>query len=86
MTVLEATATGLPVLSYKLNYGELIDKYMSGFYSNCNFMLLNNNLYKLLNNTKYLKRSSEYARNYAHTIHNIAYNISIFISYLKDKT
>ncbi len=84
MTVLEATATGLPVLSYKLNYGELIDNYMAGFYSYCNLKLLNNNLCKLLNNTKYLNRSSEYARNYAYTIHNISYNISTFISYLKD--
>jgi len=84
MTVLEATATGLPVLSYKLNYGELIGKYNAGLNCNGNTILFNNCLIYIVSNAKNLKSKSDNAICYATNIHNLSNTTSTLISYLKN--
>lgn len=84
MTVLEATATGLPVLSYKLNYGELIDRFFGGVFCNGDFSVLNSSLVRFLKYKNIFTYYSINAFNYYSKHHSIkntsGYLINILLS------
>jgi glycosyltransferase involved in cell wall biosynthesis len=83
MTVLEATASGIPVLSYKLNYGTLINGYNGGYFCNDNFELMNEYLNVLHGNESQFKLMSDGASRYARDNHSIENNVKKFIEILK---
>ncbi|MGV7930892.1 MAG: glycosyltransferase family 4 protein [Spirochaetota bacterium] len=72
MTVLEATATGLPVLSYKLNYGELIDVYKGGVYCDGDFDELNASLRNTVSQHTHYNTMSQNASGYFKNTHDIS--------------
>ncbi|MFT4303768.1 MAG: glycosyltransferase family 4 protein [Candidatus Woesearchaeota archaeon] len=79
MTVLEATSCGIPIISYKLNYDYLIDKYEGGVLCNSNFNVFNEEFNSLLKNPFKLKEKSQNAYKYAKDNHNIKINAKTFI-------
>ena len=83
MTVLEATATGLPIISYILNYDNLITKYNAGFYCRNDFDLMNNNLRTLLSDKKLYSRMSDNAFEFTKVNHDINVNAEFFLSLIK---
>lgn len=86
MTVLEATATGLPVLSYKLNYGELIDVYKGGAYCDGKINKLTYFLRKLTSTKILYESKSLQAIKYANDNHHITITtnslIGLFYNYI----
>jgi len=80
MTVLEATATGLPVLSYKLNYGELLNTYGAGYYCAGRRELLNTYLKNLINDKQLKSDKSNKSILYANETHSIRVNVSILLN------
>ena len=84
MTVLEATATGLPILSYKLNYGELIDSYKAGMYCDGNFFKLVQFLTQIIKNKKVYSKMSYSAFNYFLKVYSIEKNVDLLLYYLME--
>ncbi|TAL33465.1 MAG: glycosyltransferase [Spirochaetes bacterium] len=82
MTVLEATATGLPVLSYKLNYGELLNNYEAGYYCEGSMKLIYSYFTKLLTDSRMYHRKSNRAFSYAYDLHSIESNVAALINLL----
>jgi glycosyltransferase involved in cell wall biosynthesis len=78
MTILEATSCCVPVISSKLNYDYLIDKYNGGIYCNNNFNKLKESFKDLILNNKKLKEYSKNAYKYAKDYHNIKVNAKKF--------
>lgn len=82
MTVLEAGASGLPVLSYNLNYGNIFEKYNAGFLSNGDFKLMNKQLLGLVNSVKTYKEKSDGVQRFIDENHNLKYTAKILIEYI----
>lgn len=83
MVVLEACSLGLPVLSLKLNYGELITKHHGGIFCENQFTSLNRNLKILLGNNETYHLISQGAKTYVNTVHNIKKNIKPLLRHLE---
>ncbi len=79
MTVLEATATGLPVLSYKLNYGELLNTYGAGYYCYGKIEQLKSCLNKLIDDAPLRSGKSHNSTLYANRMHSIKENIDLLL-------
>lgn len=84
MTVLEAGASGLPILSYHLNYGNIFEKYNAGFLSNGDFNLFNTQFAFLLKNKKIYKERSEGVLKFIDENHNLKYTAQKLIDYITD--
>ena len=84
LTVIEAAATGLPVLSLNYNYGNLIDEYHAGFFCNGDLNQMNENFLRLMNDEKLLKFMSKNAMAYADVNHNSSKNVLILLKYLNE--
>ncbi len=84
MTVLEAAAAGVPILSYKLNYGDIFLKYNAGYYCDNDFTILNTCLLKVKNDRTLYKCISAGALNYAITYHSINNNVTALLSHLRN--
>jgi glycosyltransferase involved in cell wall biosynthesis len=80
MTVLEATATSLPVLSLSLNYGSLIDEYCGGIFCNNNEELLNASFIRLSDDMALYNKMSQNAYEYVKDNHDIVKNAKTFLS------
>ncbi len=80
MTVLEAAATGLPIISYILNYDNLITKYNAGFCCKNNFDLMNDNLRTLLSDKNLYSRMSNNAFEFTKENHDIDTNAEKFLT------
>jgi len=74
MTVLEAAATGLPILSLHLNYGEMLTSYKAGCLSN-DILTLSRNFRHLIKNKKVWEEQSRNARNYIEKNHQLNLNM-----------
>ncbi len=74
LTVLEATASGVPVISLNYSYGNLIDGYGAGFYCNGSMEKMNEYFNKLINNKNLLDEMSKNAYRYSYENHNIKTN------------
>ena len=74
LTVIEAAAYGVPVISLNFNYGELIDKYKAGFYCEGDLNKMNFFFQKLMNDNDLLKETSNKALKYVKENHNIKAN------------
>lgn len=83
MVVLEACSLGLPILSLKLNYGELISMHHGGICCEGQFSSFSHNLNLLLNNNEKYGRISQGAKTYVNTVHNIKKNIKQLLRHLK---
>lgn len=79
MTVLEATATGLPVLSYRLNYGELLNKYGAGYYCGGRLEALSTYLRNLIKGKQLQSDKSHKSILYANETHSIRENVNILL-------
>jgi len=82
MTVLEATACGLPVLSYKLDYDFLTDEYEGGFSYDGDFESLKKDFLTLSSSSTALKAYSKNAYRYAKENHDIKVNVGKFLEIL----
>jgi glycosyltransferase involved in cell wall biosynthesis len=78
MTVLEAASCGVPIISYKLNYDYLIDKYNGGIYCNNNFVKFKKVFKELITNDYMLANYSKNVYKYAKENHDIKINTNIF--------
>ncbi|MBN1765571.1 MAG: glycosyltransferase family 4 protein [Sedimentisphaerales bacterium] len=79
MTVLEAAATGLPVLSYKLNYGGLLNSYNAGYHCLGSKDMLDTYLTNLIKDNKLLSEKSNKSIRYANEAHSIKKNVNILL-------
>jgi glycosyltransferase involved in cell wall biosynthesis len=79
MTVLEATATGLPVLSYKLNYGELLTEYEAGYYCSGDPNRFRSLFTKIIKDGSLYRQKAERAFSYAGEFHSIEKNADALI-------
>jgi glycosyltransferase involved in cell wall biosynthesis len=71
MVVLEACASGLPVISYKLNYGLLIDEYHGGIFCNGSIDEMTRQIQKLSGNFELLSSMSKNAIKFVSENHDI---------------
>ncbi len=83
MVVLEACSLGLPILSLKLNYSELITKHNGGIFCEDQFYLFNKNLKILLRDKKKYGLISQGARTYVNFVHDIKKNIERLLWHLE---
>lgn len=79
MTVLEASANGLPVLSLNLNYDYLIEKYHGGVFCEGRKELLDEWFVKICNDKVLYEAMSQKAYKYAEDIHDIKKNTVKFL-------
>jgi glycosyltransferase involved in cell wall biosynthesis len=79
MVVLEAAATGLPILSYNLSYGDLVEKYHGGFNCQGDFSLLNDRFSTIVENPEMCKTMGNNAYKYIFEHHNIKINANEFL-------
>jgi len=78
MTILEAASCGVPIISYKLNYNYLIDKYEGGIYCNNDFNELKKTFEDLTLKNKKIKKYSKNVYEYAKENHDIKVNAKKF--------
>jgi glycosyltransferase involved in cell wall biosynthesis len=83
MVVLEAAASGLPILSYSLNYDYLIDDYKAGYYSASDFALFDSQFKKLQSDHMLFLQTSTNALKYIDEKHTINSITNDFIETLK---
>ena len=76
MTVLEATASGVPILSLNLDYGELIAEYKAGFFCDGDIEKLHRYLRLLAEDADLLIEMGQNAVKYVYENHNIKDNVS----------
>ncbi|HOO72686.1 MAG TPA: glycosyltransferase [Spirochaetota bacterium] len=79
MAVLEAAATGLPILSLNLNYGDLFDKYNAGYHSK-DIEHLCEDFLTLVNDKKLYDIQSENAKRYINENHLLSVNIKTLVN------
>ena len=84
MTVLEAAASRLPILSLKLNYGNLFSHYRAGFYCNGDVAIMNRRLKELIDNRDVYQRMSDNASQYIEENHDIKTNVERLIGFLQE--
>lgn len=77
--VLEATVSGLPVVSLSLQYGGLIDEFQGGIVCNDSLTNLSANTRLLLEQQSQYKKASTGAKKYTTTNHEITKNASLFL-------
>lgn len=75
MVVLEAAAVGVPILSLKINYDDLIDKYKGGMYCNSDLNTMIREFKLLVSDSEFNKQMSENAVKYIYEKHNIIENV-----------
>ena len=75
MTVLEAAANKLPILSYSLNYNLLIDQYGGGILGNGTLEDFYNGFDQLVNNASLRSKKGEQAFNYISDHHDLNKNV-----------
>ncbi len=80
MTVLEAASCGLPIISYKLNYDYLIDKYQGGIFCNGSFEEMIRSFDELLNNEALYENMKKNAYEYVKENHDIEINARKFLN------
>ncbi len=83
MTVLEASSCGVPVISYKLNYDFLIDKYNGGVFCNDNFNLVEKYFKEIVSDDKKLEELAKNVYRYAKENHDIEINANKFLNIIK---
>jgi glycosyltransferase involved in cell wall biosynthesis len=74
MVVLEASASQIPILSYNLNYDDLIDKYKGGIFCNSNFEFMNKKFKYLTKNENKCLEMGKNARKYIGENHDLKIN------------
>ena len=84
MVILEATACGLPILSYKLNYSYLIDDYEGGILCNGSMEEMSGNLVKLLADDDLRKKLGRNSYRYATEKHDITKNAHQFVKIVRE--
>jgi len=82
LTVIEAAATGLPVLSLNYNYGNLIDEYHAGFFCNGDLNQMNEFFFKLMSDIELLNSMSKNAIAYASDNHDSKKNVLALLNYI----
>ncbi len=82
MTVLEAAASKLPILSLKLNYGNLFSHYNAGFHCEGDVAIMNRRLKELIEDKDLYQRMSDNALQYAGENHDIKMNVKKLIKFL----
>lgn len=82
LTVIEATATGLPVFSLNYSYGTLIEKYNAGYYCEGSIQKMNHLFQKLLSDNSLLENMSKQAYKYANENHNSKKNVQLLIDWI----
>lgn len=80
MTVLEAAAAGVPILSYKLNYGDIFLKYNAGYYCDNDTTRFNEYLNILTRQPMVHREKSSGALAYSRDNHDIHRNIQLLLS------
>ena len=79
MVVLEAAAVGVPVLSLKINYDDLIDTYHGGIFCESDFIRMNENLKLLVSDENLNREMSKNAKQYVMENHDIVKNVKTLI-------
>ncbi len=82
LTVIEAVATGLPVLTLNYNYGTLIDEYHAGFFCNGDLNQMNEFFFKLMSDIELLNSMSKNAIAYASDNHDSKKNVLALLNYI----
>ncbi len=85
MVVLEASASGIPILSLNLNYGDLFSKYNGGFFCNGHFTLMSQYLREVYNNKELYSIKSEGAASYIKENHNIKTNVKKLYGFINSR-
>ena len=75
MTVLEAGAVGVPVLSLNLNYGELIDRYGGGVYCGGDRSKMEETLRLMVEDEQLYREMAEGVKGYIQETHDIVRNV-----------
>lgn len=83
MTVIEACASRIPILSLKLNFGDLINEYQGGFYCYNRFEKFDEYFKLLLKDDDLYQRMSENAFKYVEKNHNIISNTKKFYKLIR---
>jgi glycosyltransferase involved in cell wall biosynthesis len=83
MVVLEAASLNLPIITYSLNYDDLIDNYKGGLFCSNNPNVLDENFNKLVLDQNKLEIMGDNARKYIESYHDININIKKFLKILK---
>ncbi len=83
MVVLEATAMGLPVLAYNLNYDYLINDYGGGIFCKKEFNVLDDCFKDLMENEKKYLEMSKNAKRYAKEHHDLENMVDNFLEIIK---
>ena len=84
MTVLEAAASALPILSFKLSYGNLFEKYNGGYFCNNSLECLTESLSEVLTDRSVYREKSRGAFMYILDNHEIKINVRKLLDFLKD--
>ena len=75
MTVLEAGAVGVPVLSLNLNYGDLIDRYGGGVYCGGSRLKMEESLRLMVEDEDVYRKMSDGVKGYIQETHDITRNV-----------
>lgn len=75
MVVLEAAAVGVPILSLKINYDDLIDTYSGGIYCNSDITVMMEKFELLVSDSELNRNLSENAVRYIYENHDIGENV-----------
>lgn len=84
MVVLEASAMGLPILSYSLNYDYLIDEYGGGVFCNEDSKLFKSGFNELISNDEKYLEMSEGAKKYVKDHHELSNMVKKYLKILED--
>jgi glycosyltransferase involved in cell wall biosynthesis len=84
MTVLESAAAGLPILSLKLNYGNLFSRYDGGYFCENSFEKLSASLVEILGDPLVYSVKSDGALSYILENHEIKANVRKLLTFLED--
>lgn len=83
MTVLEAAASKVPIISYELNYDDLIDKYMGGVLCHGNSEIMNRAFCDMVDDSDLLYEMGENAYRYVEENHDINKNAQKLVRIIK---
>lgn len=82
MTVLEAGAVGVPVLSLNLNYGELIDQYGGGVYCGGDLSKMEESLRMMVEYEDVYRKMSDGVKGYVQETHDIVRNVGKLVDFV----
>jgi len=82
MTVLEAAASGMPILSLHLNYGNIFETFDGGYFCEGDYPVMLSSLRKLIEDEGLYRKKSSGAIGYMHENHSIQLNVRQLLEYI----